>query len=114
VSKMISIAKHRESVARVKERESKPTRSLLRTLGMSAFAALVGYSESTGKIPDGFWKNDHGKAMVPTKVAGAAAAHLVAYFSRGTVHEVAHAAGDTLSITYGYAAGKKHAFVAGE
>ena len=113
MSKMISTVKHREAIARVKDRESKPAKTLLRTAGMTALAALLGYAESKGALPTGFLKNDRGTPMIPTKVAIAFAAHGIAALSKGMVHEVSHAAGDTASITYGYAAGKAHAIVAG-
>jgi len=111
---MISMKAHREGISRVKERESKPAKSFVRTLGMTAFAALVGYGESTGAIAPGYFKNSAGHAMVPSKVLGAALFHGTAYLTRGKLSAAAHAAGDTLAVAYGYAAGKQHALVAGD
>lgn len=111
---MISVKAHREGIAETKEKASKPARSLLKTLGCTAAAAVLGYAESTGKLPTGIFKNAKGQPMVPTKVAIATALHAVAYFSKGKLHATTHALGDTASIAYGYAAGKTHALVAGQ
>jgi hypothetical protein len=114
VANMISKTKHHEGIARVRERESKPTRLLLRSAGMTVFAALLGYAESKGALPAGVLKNAKGEAMIPLKLLGAAGAQLCAFATKGKVSEAFSAAGDTLGVAYGYDAGKTHALVAGD
>jgi hypothetical protein len=109
----ISMLKHRESLARVRHKAAAPADALIRTGSMTILGALLGYMESTDKLPKGFFSNDKGEPMIPTKVALAAGAHLVAAFSHGTTHKVASVAGDTFAACYGYAAGSHHAIVAG-
>jgi hypothetical protein len=113
VSNIISRAKHLESLQRVRQKAAAPAEALIRTGSMALLGALLGYMERADKLPAGFFTNDKGEPMVPTKVALAAGAHLVAAFSHGTTHKVASVAGDTFAACYGYAAGSHHAIIAG-
>jgi hypothetical protein len=111
---MISKTKHHEGIARVREREAKPTRLLLRQGGMTMLAALYCYAESKGALPAGVIENSKGEKMIPLKLLLAAAATGVALMTKGRTSEAAAAAGETLSVLYGGAAGRTHALVAGD
>jgi len=112
-TKSISIVKHRAALARARVRSSAPAKALLETGALMAIGAALGYAEAKDVLPPGFLKNRAGEYMVPTKAALGLLAGAVAAYSSGGVREGALLVRNTCSATYGYAAGRAQALVAG-
>jgi hypothetical protein len=108
----ISIRKHRESLARAKNRASRGSEAALAMTLATAVGAALGMAERAG-LPEGIWKDDAGKPMVPTKGLIAGGATLVALSSKGTLQKAAFVTALVAAGNYGYAAGKEMSLVAG-
>lgn len=114
MSNVISRKQHLEIMSRRTEKAMAPARVVMRTGGLTLTGALLGFLESKGTLPTGFFKNRSGQPMIPTKAALAVVAHAAAAFSRGNVRASLEVLGDAAAANYGYAAGKAHVLVAGE
>lgn len=110
----IAISKHRAALARVRARGRGVQDAVMRTGGIAAASALIGFLESKGSMPVGFFKNASGQPMIPTKVAISLAAAAGAAVSHGTMRQVLSALADGAAAAYGYNAGKQQQLVAGD